>query len=136
MALSETAFEGLMAASNIAVIGTIGRDGTPHQVPVWYEWRDGVLLIPTERRSQKWVNIQRDPRVSLCIDTRDSPVQVAIFRGVADELETDYLEARARFYARYHGEGAEAALAANPVDPADWVVIRVTPEHVITFGGE
>lgn len=136
MPLSNESFERHMAAPNIAVIGTIGRDGSPHQAPVWYLWQDGALLIPTERRSQKWRNIQRDPRVSVCIDTRNGPTRVALISGTADELPADYAPFRVRFYQRYHGDGAQVALDANPVNPADWVVIRVTPTRTITFGAD
>jgi PPOX class probable F420-dependent enzyme len=136
MPLSDESFERLMAAPNIAVIGTTGRDGSPHQAPVWYIWRDGVLLIPTERRSQKWRNIERDPRVSICIDTREGPTRVALISGAADELPADYVPFRRRFYERYHGDAAQAALDANPVDPAAWVVIRITPGKTITFGAD
>ena len=136
MPLSDETFERLMAAPNIAVISTIGRDGSPHQAPVWYIWQDGALLIPTERRSQKWRNIERDSRVSICIDTREGPTRVALSSGTADELPADYAPFRQRFYERYHGDGAQAALDSNPVDPADWVVIRITPERTITFGAD
>ncbi len=136
MPLSDETFERLMAAPNIAVLSTIGRDGAPHQAPVWYQWRDGALLIPTERRSQKWRNIERSPRVSICIDTREGPTRVALISGTAEEFPADYTEERRNFYERYHGDGAQAALDANPVDPADWVVIRVTPQRTITFGAD
>jgi PPOX class probable F420-dependent enzyme len=134
MALSDEAFEALMGGPHIAVIGTVGRDGAPHQAPVWFEWRDGAVLVPTQRSSQKWRNIQRDPRVSLCIEQRDSPMRVALIRGLADEQPADYMTERRRFYARYHGADAEARMAATPFDPEEWLIVRIRPEKVVSFG--
>lgn len=134
MALSEPAFETLMAEPHIVVFGTIGPAGAPHQASVWFEWRDGAILIPTERGSQKWRNIERDPRVSVCIERRQGPMAVALISGIATILDTDYSEDRVRFYQRYHGAEAEARLAANPVSPGQWALVRVAPSKVISFG--
>jgi PPOX class probable F420-dependent enzyme len=132
MALSESAFEQLMSEPLVVVFGTVGPGGAPHQAPVWFEWRDGALLIPTQRGSQKWRNIERDPRVSVCVERREGPMAVALISGTAEILEGDY--ERERFYRRYHGDEAEARLAANPVAPGEWALVRVTPRKVISFG--
>lgn len=133
MALSDEAFERLMAEPQIAVFGTIGRDGAPHQAPVWFEWRDGAVLIPTQRGSQKWRNIERDPRVSVCIEHRDAPLAVAMISGTAEVLDTDYAAERRRIFERYYGEDAEARLAASPVH-GEWKMVRITPTKIVTFG--
>jgi len=134
MALSDEAFEQLMSEPQIAVFGTIGRDGAPHQAPVWFEWRDGAVLIPTQRGSQKWRNIERDPRVSVCIEHRDSPLAVAMISGTAEVIEGDYAPERRRFYERYHGAEAEARLASTPADTDEWALVRITPTKVVSFG--
>ncbi|MEZ4502985.1 MAG: TIGR03618 family F420-dependent PPOX class oxidoreductase [Dehalococcoidia bacterium] len=134
MPLSDQAFEQLMSEPLIVVFGTIGPTGAPHQAPVWFEWRDGAILIPTERGSQKWRNIERDPRVSVCIERREGPMAVALVSGTAEILDTDYSQYRARFYERYYGDEAEARLAANPTTPGQWALARITPSKVITFG--
>lgn len=135
MALSEAAFEQLMSEPQIAVFGTIGRDGAPHQAPVWFEWRDGAVLIPTQRGSQKWRNIERDPRVSVCIEHRDAPLAVAMISGTAEVMESDYAPERRRFYERYYGDDAEARLASTPSDTDEWALVRITPTKIISFGG-
>jgi PPOX class probable F420-dependent enzyme len=136
MALSETAFERLMAEPHIVVFGTIGPAGAPHQAPVWFDWRDGAIRIPTQRGSQKWRNIERDPRVSVCVERRDGPLAVALISGTAEILDTDYAEDRVRFYQRYYGDEAEVRLASNPISPGEWAIVRITPTKVITFGSE
>ncbi len=43
-------------------IGTIGRDGRPHVVAMWYAFLDGVPSFWTFAKSQKVVNLRRGGR--------------------------------------------------------------------------
>ena len=65
--------ERLLAEKHVAVLATIGRDGTPHQTPVWYEYRDNVFTLMTEKNFIKARNMQRDPRISLCVQDEQPP---------------------------------------------------------------
>jgi len=48
-------------------LATLGPDG-PHVSPVWFTWTDGALWIYSLTRSQRWADLQRDPRVAAVID--------------------------------------------------------------------
>jgi PPOX class probable F420-dependent enzyme len=50
------------------VCATLGRDGWPHLMPLWYVVRDGELWAWTYGKSQKAVNLGRDPRCSLQVE--------------------------------------------------------------------
>ena len=50
-----------------ARLATLGPDG-PHVSPVWFTWVGGALWIYSLTRSQRWADLQRDPRVSAVID--------------------------------------------------------------------
>lgn len=135
MPLDPDALEELLSGAHVAVLATLGRDGGPHQAPVWYLWRDGVALVLTERASQKARNIERDPRVSLCVDTKVPPLRSAVVYGRARERAVDYHEERRRLFEQYIGvEGAEAALAARPIDGAASVVFEIVPERIVSSG--
>jgi PPOX class probable F420-dependent enzyme len=47
---------------------TIGRDGRPHLMPLWYVVRDGELWAWTYAKSQKVRNLERDPRCTLQVE--------------------------------------------------------------------
>ena len=47
---------------------TIGRDGRPHLMPLWYVVRDGELWSWTYAKSQKVRNLERDPRCTLQVE--------------------------------------------------------------------
>ncbi|MEA2273086.1 MAG: hypothetical protein QOI98_1794 [Solirubrobacteraceae bacterium] len=47
------------------ICATIGRDGWPHLMPLWYVVRDGELWSWTYAASQKVRNLERDARATL-----------------------------------------------------------------------
>jgi general stress protein 26 len=72
------------------ICATNGRDGWPHLMPLWYVVRaaaDGApeLWAWTFAKSQKIRNLERDPRVTLQVETGRGYDQL---RGVMIECET------------------------------------------------
>ena len=61
-------------------VASIGRDGQPHLVAMWYGFfEDGAPGFWTFGKSQKIVNLRRDPRITCLVETGDSYDQL---RGV------------------------------------------------------
>src|SRR5262249_2848605 len=50
------------------VVATIGRDGFAHIVAMWYVIVDGKLAFWTYAKSQKAVNLRRDPNVTCLVE--------------------------------------------------------------------
>jgi len=50
------------------VCATIGKDGFPHLMPLWFVVRDGELRAWTFAKSQKVRNLERDPRATLQVE--------------------------------------------------------------------
>lgn len=65
-----------------ATIATLGPQGRPHLVAMWYAYLDGHIWIETKAKSQKVVNLRRDPTMSFLIETGRTYDQL---RGVALE---------------------------------------------------
>jgi Pyridoxamine 5'-phosphate oxidase len=68
------------------ICATIGRNGWPHLMPLWYVVRDGELWAWTFAKSQKVKNLERDARATVQIETGDTYDQL---RGVMFECETE-----------------------------------------------
>ncbi len=49
-------------------VATIGLDGFPHLVAMWYVLIDNQIAFWTYARSQKAVNLRRDPRLSCLVE--------------------------------------------------------------------
>ena len=58
-----------LAEERTVVCATIGRDGFPHLMPLWYVVRDGELWSWTFAKSQKVRNLERDPRATIQVET-------------------------------------------------------------------
>lgn len=54
--------------SRTATMATVGPNGTPHLVAMWYAVVDGQIWVETKARSQKALNLHRDPRITVLIE--------------------------------------------------------------------
>mgnify|MGYP003342463531 FL=1 len=50
-------------------VASINADGSPHLVTMWFALMEGDICFWTYGRSQKIVNLQRDPRVTVLVAT-------------------------------------------------------------------
>src|SRR5215831_12096 len=62
--MSEDEIADFVVKSRTGTMATIGSDGQPHLTAMWYAVVDGEIWIETKAKSQKAVNLKRDPRVS------------------------------------------------------------------------
>jgi nitroimidazol reductase NimA-like FMN-containing flavoprotein (pyridoxamine 5'-phosphate oxidase superfamily) len=78
----------LLARGVISRLGCLDDDGYPYVVPVWFEYADGgFYIIPRERSA--WAHfLQRDGRVSLCIEAPGDSGARVLVKGVAELVET------------------------------------------------
>lgn len=106
-----------------AKICTIGKDGSPHVVPVWFlveEDKGMSILFTTYHKSVKAKYLLTDPRVSLCVDDQIPPFSFVMINGKAEvntEPKSDELfELSTEIATRYMGPGnAEAYGKRNAV---------------------
>ncbi|MGH2683844.1 MAG: pyridoxamine 5'-phosphate oxidase family protein, partial [Actinomycetota bacterium] len=118
-------------------VGTVNADGTPHLVPLSYVLIDGRITLWTDPRSQKVVNLRRDPRITCLVEdgTHFAEFRAAQLSGRA-ELAGD-LETSARVgLALYERSGApmtdELRASATALAP-ERVAVTVHPERVISW---
>src|SRR5215212_7744920 len=67
--MTEDEAAAFLEGLRIVVVATLGRDGWPHLMPLWYVLRDGQLWGWTYAKSQKVRNLERDPRATLQVET-------------------------------------------------------------------
>ncbi len=96
-------------APRFGVLATIDEDGLPHQTVVWYEARDGYILMNTAHGRAKERHLRRDPRASLCVEDEYRYVTIA---GPV-ELDDDQPTAQADIARLAHRYQAPAAAERN-----------------------
>jgi len=67
--LTPTEITEYLEQSKTLTLATNGRDGWPHLIAMWYAVKDGAVLMTTYGKSQKAVNIKRDPRATIMIES-------------------------------------------------------------------
>lgn len=71
--------DDFLDASRTCRVATASPDGRPHVAPLWYVWEGGRIWLYSVVKSQRWVDISRNPRCSVVIDDGDA---YATLRGV------------------------------------------------------
>jgi PPOX class probable F420-dependent enzyme len=66
--LTEQEVQDLLAENIKVQVASNGHDGVPHLSTLFYIVRDGRIAFWTYARSQKIVNLERDPRVSALVE--------------------------------------------------------------------
>jgi len=66
--LTDDEREALLAGSRSMTMATVGPDGQPHLVAMWFAVIDGDICFETKSKSQKAVNLRRDPRISVLVE--------------------------------------------------------------------
>jgi PPOX class probable F420-dependent enzyme len=72
----------MLAGVRALTVASIGPDGRPHLVAMWFALVDGDICLETKAKSQKAVNLRRDPRVTCLAEDGDVYEEL---RGVAIE---------------------------------------------------
>lgn len=126
---------GFIERSRTATIATLGPNGTPHLVAMWYAVIDGALWFETKAKSQKIRNLRRDNRMTCLIEdgeTYDELRGVALEgRGVLVEDDPDAAwRVGVNVWERYTGPYTEELRPAVEQLMHKRVVVRVDVDRV------
>jgi PPOX class probable F420-dependent enzyme len=125
-----------LARSRTATVASIGPDGMPHLVAMWYGIIGDAVYIETKAKSQKAVNLRRDPRMVFMVEAGTSYDSLrgvslegtAVIIGESDGEE--YWAAARSVYERYTGPYTEEARPVLDFMMSKRVVVRLVPERV------
>lgn len=133
MAAIEPAFEAFLAEPHVAVLATNRRSGYPLLTPMWYLYEDGRFYVTTNRRTAKARNILRDPKVSLCIDTKQPPYKAVLVGGTADLRDDSDGAWTLRIFARYLGPEGGRQYHDRMMAVPGRILVVITPTHFHTW---
>ena len=69
MRVTDDEIRDFLDAGKSLQLATINKDGTPHLVTMWYGLIDGKIVLETFEKSQKAVNLKRDPRLACLLES-------------------------------------------------------------------
>ena len=72
-------------------VASNGNNGFPHLVAMWYGVIDGKIHFTTYAKAQKVLNLQRDPRITVMLEsgTEYSKIKGLVIEGEADVIQND-----------------------------------------------
>jgi PPOX class probable F420-dependent enzyme len=120
-------------------VATIGKDGRPHLVAMWYGYLDGQLAFWTFGKSQKVVNLRRDPRLTCLVEDGETYNELRGVELVATgRIVEDYdkvLELGKSVAVRYNGPAAasDAALPFLEAQARKRVGVVLDLEDVVSW---
>ena len=136
--MSADEVRAFLAEQRIAAIATNGPDGYPHVVAMWYIPTDDALAFWTYAKSQKAVNLRRDPRLTCLVE---AGAEYGELRGVQIKgravLSDDPAEVQRlgeALWARYsHGPQSDAMRAMIAAQARKRIAVIVRPVAIASW---
>lgn len=131
-----------LAAGRTVILTSIGRDGLPHPMPMWYAIDDdGAVLMTTFTKSQKIRNLKRDPRASLLVEAGDvyEELRGVVIYGTAElDPDPDTIVAILQAISTHRGDlapgvPADAVQNALRQQASKRTAIRVRPQKTVAW---
>ena len=136
--MTEDEIAALLEECKSLQVATLDRDGAPHLTTVWFARQDGAWLFETYGKSQKVVNMRRDPRVSVLAEqgTEYSELRGVSVQGRAEIVDSGeaLLRLMKVIVARNHKGLSDAEVEKIAASMAEKrVVVSVRPDRVISW---
>ena len=114
-------------------LSTIGNDGFPHTIPIGYFVSDGKIFIGCIDRTQKVKNIERNPNISLMLEsgTTMDDIKGVLIKATANIIRRDEDRVRVSRLAALQRGVAESDLPTT-ARPGS-VYIQATPTKIISW---
>ena len=137
----------LMQGTFTGKLATTKKDGSSHVVPVWFVFdsnnngrlsereKEGYddIIFTTNSGSTKARNIQRDNRVSICVDDQTPPFSYVVIYGTAriqHSQQTELFRFATKIAQRYMGKEV-AELYGKRNSAEDEVLVRIIPIRIL-----
>ena len=133
--LADDRIQRYLGTKEVVVLSTLGADGAPHGMAMWFLHTPDAILMLTVADLQKVRDLRRDPRVAMVAESvvDGGPRGVSV-RGRAEILE-DSPERRAfveAFLSKYHPR-LERLWGARAM-PSNRIMFKIAPGHVRSWG--
>jgi PPOX class probable F420-dependent enzyme len=116
-------------------LATLDKDGFPHLTAMNFVMRDGAFYMTSYGKAQKVVNIRRDPKVAMMVETGSAYAELkgVMVRGLCEIIEGEdavhqvwawSAEARGETYSRPAGASSSAPKR---------VVLKIVPRKTVSW---
>ncbi|MGQ0670322.1 MAG: TIGR03618 family F420-dependent PPOX class oxidoreductase [Actinomycetota bacterium] len=117
----------LLSGRNLAYLGTVNEDGSPHVAPLWVDVdpERNLILLNTADGRVKVRNIRREPRVAIAAHDPERHWPPFVVRGTVVNITTEGADEHIDFLSRkYNGEPWE------PQPGQVRLILEIRPDRV------
>lgn len=136
IAMETAEVDAFLTRERTCRVATSNPDG-PHLTPLWYVWDGSALWLTSIVKSQRWTDLERDPRVAVLVDGGHEFAELhgVELRGKAEQVgevprtgtpDPELEEAERLFARKYidsdkmHHDGRHAWLRVVPEKITSW----------------
>lgn len=124
-----------LRANRKAALATLDQDGFPHITAMNFVMRDGAIYMTSYGKAQKVVNIRRNPKAAIMVETGSGYAELkgVMVRGLCEILEGE--EAVRQVFAwsaEARGETYKRPAAASDSAPKR-VVLKIVPQKTVSW---
>lgn len=138
--MSTDEIRDFLDSARTMILTTIGPDGVPDPVAMWFVLRDGEIWMRTYAKSQKVTNVRRDPRVAILVESGDryaelKGVQISGRLELSDDIDTicDIAAALLVKYEDLDPAYVEATREAYRPTAVKQVAMRLVPDRTVSW---
>jgi PPOX class probable F420-dependent enzyme len=135
--MSEAEIDDYLSIRRAATMATIAADGLIHQVAMYFAWFDGAIHVLSKAKAQKVVNLSRDPRCSIHVESgsRYEELAGANLAGRAEvfEDEATLWSIAIHLNELQNGPWEESRRASVEAVLRNRVGIRLRPDRIISW---
>jgi PPOX class probable F420-dependent enzyme len=135
--MSDAEVDEYLSGRHTMNVASFNHDGTIHLVAMWYAVHDGDPVFWTFGKSQKIRNLERDPRITLLVETGEEYAQLMGVEMVGQaEVITDRDAINAigeAVYVRYFGEINDEVRPFVHATGAKRLGVRITVDRTVSW---
>jgi PPOX class probable F420-dependent enzyme len=129
----------LRDGAKVLNVATIGPGGYPHVVAMWFDFYEGAPVFWTFGKSQKILNLRRDPKITALVEDGDAyeelrGVELVGTARIIEDYET-ILAIGKQVAARYQGPAvlSDAALPFIEAQARKRLAVAIDVERVVSW---
>lgn len=137
--MTEDEIEQMLEEGRDLQVATNGHDGYPHLTTLWYAVIDGLVTFRSFTKSQRIVNLHRDPRITVLVETGDDygELRGVMIKGRAElyaspeRVMSTYLAVTRRMQGPGVTQEAVEAMFGRFKDKN--TIVTIHPENVVSW---
>jgi PPOX class probable F420-dependent enzyme len=114
-------------------LGTTCPDARPHHVPVWFCWRDPEVLLFSMPATRKLRNLQRNPQVTLTLDSAANGQDIVLAEGYALLEAVNAIEELTRSFASKYAAALGTSASLEQWRSTFSVPVLVTVSRIVAW---